>query len=114
MARLPRLRFSVIEIPPEGENGERGLPLLPQERPADQDPLLARLLIQCARRALASGPAVVDDAPGAEADEGVIRLRAQGNARNEMPPPLEESPGIAAPPQHQRWPRRDDAPRRPR
>lgn len=121
MARLPRVRFSVIEIPDDVPSN-RGIPAPPREVSPTEDPLLARLLVHCARRALSSGPGLHDE-HAAEMDPGEAELprgfelpRSRSSMiRGEAPLPLgETSPSIDLPIQHQRWPRRDDAPRRPR
>ncbi|MBL9123961.1 MAG: hypothetical protein JNG90_10045 [Planctomycetaceae bacterium] len=111
MARLPRVRFSVIEIPDDA-SGERGLPRPPREVKPSEDPLLARLLVHCARRALSSGPLSEDEDGGEIASERGANSAGRLALRGEAPPPLGES--FDLPTQHQRWPRRDDAPRRPR
>ncbi len=112
VARLPRVRFSMLEIPPVAPS-DRGIPRPPREVTPAEDPLLARLLVHCARRALSSGPS--------QDDEGILEAGAHdvdlpGNRlsdlRDEAPFPLGETTDL--PIQHQRWPRRDDAPRRPR
>lgn len=115
VARLPRVRFSMIEIPPSAPS-DRGIPRPARDVTPAEDPLLARLLVHCARRALSSGPGRDDEAllePGAHDVE--LPGSHLGGLRCEAPLPLgETAPAIDLPNQHQRWPRRDDAPRRPR
>jgi hypothetical protein len=77
---------------------------------ASEDPLLAQLLINCARRAIQ-----------AEANDETQHRRTAGfeghqlELRDEAPPPLGETfPTLTQPAQRQPWPRRDDAPHHPR
>ncbi len=118
MARLPRVRFSVIEIPADAEPSSRPFPQLPREVPPSEDPLLARLLIQCARRAIQSGSHGEDEEGGDSRPNESANLARRGGRRppvelrDEAPPPLGETlPSLT---QHQPWPRRDDAPHHPR
>jgi len=102
----------VIEIP-EDAASERGLPRPPRDVAPSEDPLLARLLVHCARRALSSGPLRdCEDAEETVGGERSSNSTGRLTLRGEAPPPLGES--FDLPTQHQRWPRRDDAPRRPR